>query len=187
MERPATRSDVFDSASTSPQSGIRRARYPSDLSNQQWERIAPLLPVSADVGRQRQVDLREVLNGINFRWTTGCVWRMLPHDLPPWGTIYTYYRDWQRAGLLPFIRDELTRKRSGRRSASSAGSKSAWITTGPARPAAQPLSPSSRPDQALSVAPGPRTSPDRMLTDRGDPLSDAEPPSRGHGMTSSPR
>ncbi|MEX1231845.1 MAG: transposase [Planctomycetaceae bacterium] len=94
---------------------VRRPRYPSDLTDSQWNRISPLLPSPAEVGRHRRVDLREVLNGINFRWTTGCVWRMLPHDLPPWGTIYTYYRDWQRSGLLPQIREELTRRQSRRR------------------------------------------------------------------------
>ncbi len=90
----------------------RRRRYPSDVTDDQWSRIAPLLPLSAEAGRPRQVELREVINGINFRWTTGCVWRMLPHDLPPWETIYTYYRQWMQAGLLPRIRQELTRRAS---------------------------------------------------------------------------
>ncbi|MFN0198714.1 MAG: transposase [Planctomycetaceae bacterium] len=88
----------------------RRRRYPSDVTDDQWSRIAPLLPFPAGAGRPRQVELREVVNGINFRWTTGCVWRMLPHDLPPWETIYTYYRQWMQAGLLPRIRQELTRR-----------------------------------------------------------------------------
>ncbi len=89
-----------------------RRRYPSDMTDDQWSRIAPLLPASAEMGRPRHVELREVVNGINYRWTTGCVWRMLPHDLPPWETIYTYFRQWMQAGLLPRIRQELMRRGS---------------------------------------------------------------------------
>ena len=77
-----------------------RERYPSDLSDKQWRMIEILIPPERDRGRHRSTDLREVVNGINYRWSTGCVWRMLPHDSPPWATVYTYFRRWQGEGTL---------------------------------------------------------------------------------------
>lgn len=108
MNTAATSSTANDSTSA-PRTAARR-RYPSDLTDQQWERVSPLLPSAAPNGK-RKVDLREVLNGINFRWTTGCVWRMLPHDLPPWETVYWYFHRWQLRGLLPRLREALVSRR----------------------------------------------------------------------------
>lgn len=88
-----------------------RPPYPSDVSAEQWRRIAPLLPPDEKRGRRRSTDLREVVNGINYRWSTGCVWRMLPHDFPPWATVYTYFRRWRSDGTLPVIREELLKRR----------------------------------------------------------------------------
>lgn len=87
-----------------------RRRYPSDLTDAQWWEIDPLLPLGYERGRHRTTDLREVVNAINYRWNTGCTWRMLPHDFPPWGTIYTYYRRFLRDGTLGEIRDVLLRR-----------------------------------------------------------------------------
>jgi len=89
----------------------RRAPYPSDLSERQWRMVEPLLPREKERGRHRSTDPREVVNGISYRWTTGCVWRMLPHDLPPWATIYTYFRRWQRDDTLRELRDTLLSNR----------------------------------------------------------------------------
>jgi putative transposase len=90
---------------------LRRRDYPSDLTDRQWRRINPLLPrTPAATGRPRETDLREIVNALNYRWSTGCVWRMLPHDFPPWGTVYTYARRWAREGALPGIREELLRR-----------------------------------------------------------------------------
>ncbi|MCA9055342.1 MAG: transposase [Planctomycetaceae bacterium] len=58
-------------------------------------------------GRPRQTGLREVASAIAYRWKTGCPWRMLPHDFPPWGTVYTYFREWERAGILPELKSLL--------------------------------------------------------------------------------
>ena len=85
--------------------------YPSDLTEAQWQRLEPLLPEEAPVGRMRQVSQREIANAINYRWETGCVWRMLPHDFPPWGTVYAYFRRWQRAGIIRHLRDILLEPR----------------------------------------------------------------------------
>ena len=87
---------------------ITRQRYPSDLNPRQWARVSPLLPQPARLGRRRRCDLREILDAINYRWETGCTWRMLPHDFPPWGTVYAYFRAWQRQGVLRTIREALT-------------------------------------------------------------------------------
>jgi len=86
----------------------RSSGYPSDLTDSQWARLESLLPQAHTVGRHRTISSREVANAINYRWETGCVWRMLPHDFPPWGTVYAYFRDWQRAGVVRQLRDILT-------------------------------------------------------------------------------
>jgi transposase len=70
-----------------------------------------VLREAAPTGRPRETDLRDVIDALNYRWHTGCPWRMLPHDFPPWGTIYTYARHWAREGVLPEIRDALVRRR----------------------------------------------------------------------------
>ncbi|MCA9115707.1 MAG: transposase [Planctomycetaceae bacterium] len=90
-----------------PSRRTRRLAYPSDLTDTQWKRLEPLLPAEKPRGRQRFTSLREVVNGINYRWSTGCVWRMLPHDFPPWTTVYTYYRQWLNDGTLLQIHDSL--------------------------------------------------------------------------------
>ena len=84
-----------------------RQPYPSDLSDAQWRNMEPLIPPERDRGRHRSTNVREVINGINYRWSTGCVWRMLPHDFPPWATVYTYFRRWQREGTLKELREGL--------------------------------------------------------------------------------
>lgn len=89
----------------------RRSRYPSDLTQAQWDRLKDILPLEPTVGRNRVIDLRDVANAINYRWETGCVWRMLPHDFPPWGTVYSYFRAWQRAGVTRQLRDLLLEPR----------------------------------------------------------------------------
>ena len=75
----------------------------------QWDRVCRLLdPVDTAAengrGRPRTVCVREVLNAINYRWRTGCTWRMLPHDFPAWATVYAYYRQWRTVGVLAELR-----------------------------------------------------------------------------------
>jgi len=62
--------------------------YPSDLTNEQWKLIEPLLPPAKTGGRPRITDLPQVINGILYLVRTGCSWRMLPHDFPPWPTVH---------------------------------------------------------------------------------------------------
>ena len=79
--------------------GVGGAPYPSDLTNEQWQIIAPLLPLAKPGGRPRTVDLREVINGIFYLNRSGCAWRMLPHEFPPWGTVHYYARQWRLDGV----------------------------------------------------------------------------------------
>lgn len=79
--------------------------YPSDLTDEQWSILEPLIPSCKHGGRQREVDIRRVVNGILYRNKSGCQWRMLPKDFPPWGTVYYYFAMWRDDGTLQAIND----------------------------------------------------------------------------------
>ncbi len=82
-------------------------RYPSDLLDVEWALIAPLIPPARRGGRRREVDVREVLNGILYLLETGCQWRALPKDLPPKSTVHDYFMLWDWDGTLERIHYEL--------------------------------------------------------------------------------
>jgi putative transposase len=84
-----------------------RKAYPTDLTDEQWELLEPLLPKAKPGGRPRTVDLREVINAIFYLLMTGCAWRLLPHDLPPWQTVYSYFRAWKRDQMWLEVNDQL--------------------------------------------------------------------------------
>jgi len=75
-----------------------RKTYPSDLNNQEWKRLEPLIPASKRGGHPRTGDMCEIVNGIFYRIRTGCDWRALPHDLPPWSTVFGYFNQWRKDG-----------------------------------------------------------------------------------------
>ena len=77
----------------------QRQPYPTDLSDVEWQRIEPYLPAPKSGGRPRKHSLREILNAIFYIVRSGCTWRMLPHDLPPWKTVYHYFRLWRKDGI----------------------------------------------------------------------------------------
>lgn len=77
---------------------MKRKAYPSDLSDAEWHLIEPYIPEALPGGRPREVDMREILNGIYYFLKAGCQWEMLPHDLPPKGTVYHYYNEWRKDG-----------------------------------------------------------------------------------------
>jgi putative transposase len=73
--------------------------YPTDLNDTQWSKIRPYLPAAASTGRPREHGWRRILNSIFYVLQSGCAWRMLPRDLPPWQTVYHYFRLWRKNGL----------------------------------------------------------------------------------------
>ena len=89
---------------------MNRKPYPSDLTDDQWEELAPLIPLAKPGGRPRTVDMREVINGALYVLRSGCTWRMIPHDLPPWGTVWGFFRRWRKKGTWECIHDALRPK-----------------------------------------------------------------------------
>lgn len=87
----------------------RRARYPSDLTDAQWAAIASLLPPAKGgrTGRPRLYPLREIWNAIFYQARTGCSWRALPHDFPPWEDVWYHFRRWRDAGTLERVHTAL--------------------------------------------------------------------------------
>lgn len=97
--------------------------YPSDLTDGQWAILEPLIPTTHE-GRARTVDMRKILNGIQYRCRSGCQWRMLPKEYGPWQTVYYYFRGWCVSGAWRQINDALResiRVAAGREPTPSAG------------------------------------------------------------------
>jgi transposase len=90
--------------------------YPTDLSDEEWQVLEPHLP-KQQTGRPRKYSQRQMLNALIYLLRTGCAWRMLPHDLPPWQAVYAYFRKLEREGVWIRLNDrlrELERVRKGR-------------------------------------------------------------------------
>jgi putative transposase len=85
----------------------RRKRYLTDLTDAEWEIVEPYLPAPKSGGRPRLHSVREILNAIFYILRAGCVWRLLPHDLPPWKTVYHYFRLWRKDGTWETINTAL--------------------------------------------------------------------------------
>ena len=97
--------------------------YPSDLTNEQWQLIRPLLPPASGVGRPREVCRRQVVNAILYVNRTGCQWRQLPRDFPKWRTVYDLFWHWRLHGVWQTIHDTLRerlRRAEGRKATPSA-------------------------------------------------------------------
>jgi len=99
-------------------------RYPSDTSDEQWALIEPLLPQVKTGGRPEKHPRRAVVDAILYVVRTGCSWRQLPADFPPWQTVYWYFARWEEAKatekILPVVREQL-RLQEGRNAEPSAG------------------------------------------------------------------
>ena len=87
-----------------------REAYPTDLTDDEWRRMEPLIPDAKPGGRPRGVDVREIVNAVRYLLRAGCAWRLLPHDLPPWETVYAYFRRWQADGTWEAIAGALRRE-----------------------------------------------------------------------------
>lgn len=84
-----------------------RKSYLTDLTDEQWEVLEPLLPEAKPGGRPRTTDLRDVLNALLYQNRTGCQWDMLPHDLLPKSTVYEYFAAWRDTGVWQDVLDAL--------------------------------------------------------------------------------
>ena len=97
-------------------------RYPSDLTDAEWALVEPMIPPAKRGGRRREVNVREVLNGIFYVLSTGCQWNAIPKDLPPKSTVYDYLDLWDWDGTLERIHHALyvaTREKAGREASPS--------------------------------------------------------------------
>lgn len=86
---------------------MERKPYPSDVSDEEWAFVAPYLTLMKEEAPQRDYPLREVFNGMRYIVRSGEAWRMMPHDLPPWATIYQQTQRWIKAGVFEAIVDDL--------------------------------------------------------------------------------
>ncbi len=84
-----------------------RLRYPSDLTDDEWAHVEPMIPPAKRGGNKRRVDVREVMNGIMYILSTGCQWRAVPKDLPPRSTLFDYLDLWSWDGTLDRIHHAL--------------------------------------------------------------------------------
>ena len=101
----------------------QRRWYATDLTDREWALIAPLLPPAKPGGRPRSTDLREVLNALSYWLRSGGAWHLLPHDFPPWQTVYYYLRRWQAEGVWERIHHAVLmadRERAGREASPTA-------------------------------------------------------------------
>src|SRR3984957_5738237 len=85
---------------------MRAKPYNTDLTDEQFAFLEPLLPRPKRTGRP-PADLREVLDAIFYLNRSGCQWRLLPHDFPPWSTVHTWYRRWRRDGTWQKVHEAL--------------------------------------------------------------------------------
>ncbi len=102
----------------------RAMRYACDLTDGEWGLISPCLPEPRRLGRPRKTDLREVVNALLYIATTGCQWRMIPKDFPPFTTVQSYFYAWRATGLWGRINHHLVmeaRELEGREASPSAG------------------------------------------------------------------
>ncbi len=86
---------------------MSRAVYSTDLTNAEWTLLEPLVPAPKFGGRPAKYSRREIINAIRYVLRTGCAWRLLPHDLPPWQLAYHYFWVWRREETWQQIHDAL--------------------------------------------------------------------------------
>ena len=84
-----------------------RKRYASDLTDEEWALLEPLVPAPLPGGRPVRYSRREIINAILYVLRTGCAWRMLPHDLPAWDSAFGYFTRWRRQGIWEQIHQQL--------------------------------------------------------------------------------
>ncbi len=86
---------------------MERKAYPTDVSDEEWAFVAPYLTLMTEDAPQREHSLREVFNRLRWLLRSGGAWRLMPHDLPPWYTVYQQTQRWFKAGVFEAIVDDL--------------------------------------------------------------------------------
>jgi putative transposase len=86
---------------------VTRKTYPSDLTDAQWAKVERHIPPAKAGGRPATLSKREILNAICYLVRAGCDWRMVPHDLPAWQTVYWYFRFWMEEGTFERVHTAL--------------------------------------------------------------------------------
>lgn len=89
---------------------MRRQAYSTDISDAEWKILEPLVPAPLPGGRPVTWSRREIVNAILYVLRTGCQWHLLPHDFPPYKTVFDYYRQWRRQGIWEQINATLREK-----------------------------------------------------------------------------
>ena len=116
---------------------MRRRDYPSDLSDEEWAILEPLIPPAKPGGRPRTTDMRQVMNALFYLDRTGAQWRALPHDFPPWSTVWSYFRIWRNDGtwerIHTALREQVRVKQGREPTPSAAIIDSQSIKTSPVR------------------------------------------------------
>ena len=84
-----------------------RKAYSTDLTDEQWQLLEPLVPAAKSGGRPPEYERREIVNALFYFTKNGCTWRNLPHDLPPWSLVHYYFWHWKRDGTWQNIHDRL--------------------------------------------------------------------------------
>jgi putative transposase len=88
---------------------MARRAYPTDLTDDEWRVLEPLIPPAKAGGRPRSVEVREIVNALRYQLRAGGAWRLLPHEFPPWPTVYAYFRRWEGDGTWERIANALRR------------------------------------------------------------------------------
>jgi putative transposase len=102
----------------------KREGYPSDMTDEEWRLLEPWIPPAKPGGRPRKYAMREIVNAIRYVLRTGCSWRLLPHDFPPYRAVFHYFRTWRKDGTWERIHAGLrgeVRQMQGRNRLPSAG------------------------------------------------------------------
>jgi putative transposase len=102
----------------------KREHYPSDMTDREWRLLERWIPPAKPGGRPRKYAMREIVNAIRYVLRTGCSWRLLPHDFPPYRAVFHYCRTWRKDGTWERIHAGLrgeVRQAQGRNRLPSAG------------------------------------------------------------------
>jgi putative transposase len=87
--------------------GNKRKQYPTDLKDKEWEKLRTYLPEKKKLGRNHEHSDREIFDALFYLLRSGCSWRMLPHDFPPWQTVYDVFKKWVKLGIFEKINNAL--------------------------------------------------------------------------------